>query len=229
MRVQGGLNLHSRECPSVCRKTAVGVEKWLARKVARLPRRVAESTPRPKGRWVCEARRHALPACGSDIPRRFNCSPCRVQKWAGTRGWRRSAAKDGKDDGVKVRSSAWRRAEFSSARGGGRGRGGEVFLGIFGYQYARARLTIGSNTPCINTHERCSTREDQAHRHNGNAQWQHRGCGRPSFEHSERFASSVSLSHQQVRRARARRRTICSPERCSARVGVGEGAGVRGN
>jgi len=53
-------------CVRVCRKTAVGVEKWLARKVARLPRRVAESTPRPKGRWVCEARRHALPACGSD-------------------------------------------------------------------------------------------------------------------------------------------------------------------
>ena len=57
-----------------CYKTAVGVEKWLARKVARLPRRVAESTPRPKGRWVCEARRHALPACGSDIPRHFNVS-----------------------------------------------------------------------------------------------------------------------------------------------------------
>ena len=116
-----------------------------------------------------------------------------------------------------------------------------MFLGNFGYQYARASAAapgnnksqqlsaIGSNTPCINTHERCSTREDQAHRHNGNAQWQHRGCGRPSFEHSERFASSVPLSHQQVRRARARRRTICSPERCSARVGVGEGAGVRGN
>ena len=112
-----------------------------------------------------------------------------------------------------------------------------MFLGNFGYQHARAsaaapgkkkKSTIGSNTPCINTHERCSTREDQAHCHNGNAQWQHRGCGRSSFEHSERFASSVPLSHQQVRRARARRRTICSPERCSARVGVGEGAGARG-
>ena len=113
-----------------------------------------------------------------------------------------------------------------------------MFLGNFGYQYARASAsapgkkknsTIGSNTPCINTHGRCSTREDQAHRHNGNAQWQHRGCGRSNLEHSERFASSVILSHQQVQRARARRRTICSPERCSARVGVGEGAGVRGN
>jgi len=30
------------------------------------------------------------------------------------------------------------------------------------------------------------------------------------------------------RRARARRRTICSPARCLARVGVGEGAGARG-
>ncbi len=92
-------------------------------------------------------------------------------------------------------------------------------------------FSVGSTahvSTAINTHERCSTREDQAHRHNGNAQWQHRGCGRPSFEHSERFASSVPLSHQQVRRARARRRTICSPERCSARVGVGEGAGARG-
>jgi hypothetical protein len=66
-------------CVCVCRKTAVGVEKWVARKVARLPRRVEESTPRPKGRWVCEARRHALPACGSDIPRRItNLTPCRV-------------------------------------------------------------------------------------------------------------------------------------------------------
>ena len=93
-----------------------------------------------------------------------------------------------------------------------------MFLGNFGYQFAQSQRlsTIGSNTPCINTHERCSTREDQAHRHNGNAQWQYRGCGRPSFEHSERFASSVPLSHRQVRRARARRRTICSPERCSA-------------
>ena len=86
-----------------------------------------------------------------------------------------------------------------------------MFLGNFGYQHSRAsaaapgekkKSTIGSNTPCFNTQERCSTREDQAHRHNGNAQWQHRGCGRPSFEHSERFASSVPLSHQQVRRAR---------------------------
>ena len=89
--------------------------------------------------------------------------------------------------------------------------------------------SLNGYQPLVDTHERCSTREDQAHRHNGNAQWQHRGCGRPGFEHSERFASSVPLSHQQVRRARARRRTICSPERCSARVGVGEGAGVRGN
>ena len=39
-----------------------------------MPRRGAESTPRPKGRWVCEARRHALPACGSDIPRHLNVS-----------------------------------------------------------------------------------------------------------------------------------------------------------
>ena len=46
-----------------------------------------------------------------------------------------------------------------------------MFLGNFGYQHARAsaaapgkkkKSTIGSNTPCINTHERCSTREDQA-------------------------------------------------------------------
>ena len=34
----------------------------------------------------------------------YNFSPCRVLKWAGTRGWRRSAAKDGNDDGVKVLS-----------------------------------------------------------------------------------------------------------------------------
>ena len=40
-----------------------------------------------------------------------------------------------------------------------------MFLGNFGYQYARASAA----TPCINTHERCSTREDQAHRHNGSA------------------------------------------------------------
>jgi hypothetical protein len=53
----------------------------------------------------------------------------------------------------------------------------------------------------------------------------------------ERFTCSVPLSHHQVqcevlfgarRRARARRRKICSPARCSARVGVGEGAEARG-
>ena len=49
----------------------------------------------------------------------------------------------------------------------------------------------------------------------------------PKFRALRAFASSVPLSHRQVRRARARRRTICSPERCSARVGVGEGAGAR--
>ena len=80
MRVQGGFDLHRRESLSVCVSVCVSlndswsVEKWLARKVARLPRRVAESTPRPKGRWVCEARRHALPVCGSDNPRHLNVS-----------------------------------------------------------------------------------------------------------------------------------------------------------
>ena len=54
-----------------CRKTAVGPSKRVARKVARLPRRGAESTPRPQGRWVSYARRHALPVCGSDNPRRL--------------------------------------------------------------------------------------------------------------------------------------------------------------
>ena len=32
----------------------------------------------------------------------------------------------------------------------------------------------------------------------GNRQRQHRGWGRPSFEHSERFTCSVPISHQQV-------------------------------
>ena len=59
----------------------------------------------------------------------------------------------------------------------------------------------------------------------------------PICKHSQRFTCSAPLSHQQVqfevlfgarRRVRARRRTICSPERCSARVEVGEGAGARG-
>ena len=127
-----------------------------------------------------------------------------------------------------TREEAHRHNGNANRRDGNNVRTGALFSVV--RQHKSQRLsTIGSNTPCINTHERCGTREDQAHRHNGNAQWQHRGCGRPSFEHSERFASSVPLSHQQVRRARARRRTICSPERCSARVGVGEGAGVRGN
>ena len=77
MRVQGGFNLHRLICPYVCvsvTKQPLVLQKWLARKVARLPRRVAESTPRPKGRWVCEARRHALPVCGSDNPRHLNVS-----------------------------------------------------------------------------------------------------------------------------------------------------------
>ena len=39
--------------------------------VACLPRRAAESTPRPQGWWPSYARRHALPVCGSDNPRRI--------------------------------------------------------------------------------------------------------------------------------------------------------------
>ena len=248
MRVQRGVISYSRVCPyvclSVCRRTAVGVEKWVARKVARLPRRGAESTPRPKGRWVCEARRHALPVCGTDNPRHLNVSTAhpvglkngREREREGGAGAPRRTGRMNREGEVcslvtcGVHFGARRRARVRR-----RCVPRHLRLSI---QYARASAaapgkkknsTIGSNAPCINTHERCSTREDQAHRHNSNAQWKHRGCGRPSFEHSKRFASSAPLSHQQVRRARARRRTICSPERCSARVGVGEGAGVRGN
>ena len=80
MRVQRGVISYSPVCPySVCvlLQNSRWCRKWLARKVARLPRRGAESTPRPKGRRVCEARRHALPACGPDIPRRItNLTPC---------------------------------------------------------------------------------------------------------------------------------------------------------
>ena len=78
MRVQRGVISYSRESllSVVCclSQNSRWCRKWVARKVARLPRRVAESTPRPKGRRVCEARRHALPACRSEIPRRFNVS-----------------------------------------------------------------------------------------------------------------------------------------------------------
>ena len=196
-----------------------------------MPRRVAESTPRPKGRWVCEARRHALPACGL-TSHAFNVSTAHPP--VGFENGREREREGGA--GAPRRTGRMNReGEVCSLVTCG------VHFGARRRARARRRCVprqlrlsvrssaIGSNTPCINTHERCSTREDQAHCHNGNAQWQHRGCGRPSFEHSERFASSVPLSHQQVRRARARRRTICSPERCSARVGVGEGAGVRGN
>jgi hypothetical protein len=58
---------------SVCVRQSGGFffKKSVAQKVARLPRRVAESTPRPKGRWVSYARRHARPVCGSDNPRRL--------------------------------------------------------------------------------------------------------------------------------------------------------------
>ena len=76
-----------------------------------------------------------------------------------------SAAKDGKDGGVEVRSAAWRRAEFSSARGGGRGRGGDVFLGACrrrrrrgarsstnsGYQYARASAAAPGKKRIVTT------------------------------------------------------------------------------
>ena len=65
MRVRGESISYSPGC-LLSLNDSWSVENWVARKVARLPRRVEESTPRPKGRWVCEARRHALPACGSD-------------------------------------------------------------------------------------------------------------------------------------------------------------------
>ena len=67
-------------------KTEHGAQnsRWsVKKKCQRLPRRGAESTPRPQGRWVSYARRHALPVCGSDNPRRFNFSPCRVLKMGG--------------------------------------------------------------------------------------------------------------------------------------------------
>ena len=54
------------------------------------------------------ARRGAMLCLSADLTTHavYKFSPCRDLKWAGTRGWRRSAAKDGKDDGVKVFSAA---------------------------------------------------------------------------------------------------------------------------
>ena len=249
MRVQRGVISYSPVCPNsvsmrVCRKMTVGPSKIGLRE--RL--RVCRGEARNQLRGLKEggsARRGAMLCLPADLTSHaFNVSTAhpvgfengREREREGGAGAPRRTGRMNREGevcslvtcgvhfGARRRARARRRCVPRQLR-----------LSI---QYARAsaaapgkkkKSTIGSNTPCINTHERCSTREDQAHRHNGNAQWQHRGCGRPSFEHSERFASSVPLSHQQVRRARARRRTICSPERCSARVGVGEGAGVRGN
>ena len=67
----GGIRFHMASL-CVCGTLNDGFffKKRAAQKAARLPRRVAESTPRPKGRWPSYARRRALPVYGSDNPRR---------------------------------------------------------------------------------------------------------------------------------------------------------------
>ena len=132
--------------------------KWVARKVARLPSRVEESTPRPKGRWVCEARRHALPACGSDIPRLFNVSTAHPVGF-----------KNGREREREGCAGAPRRT-------GRMNREGEVCSLVTCGVHFGARRRASARRRCvprqlrlsIRSSECCGTREE-AHRHNGNA------------------------------------------------------------
>ena len=81
MRVQGGFDLHSLESLCIC-VCVVTKQPLVSKNGLRERLRVCRGGSRNqlrglKGRWVCEARRHALPACGSDIPRRLtNLTPC---------------------------------------------------------------------------------------------------------------------------------------------------------
>ena len=134
------------------------VENWVARKVARLPRRVEESTPRPKGRWVCEARRHALPACGSDIPRHFNVSTAHPVGFKNGR----EREREGGAGAPRRTGRMNREGEVCSLVTCG------VHFGARRRARARRRCVPRQLRLSVRSSECCGTREE-AHRHNGNA------------------------------------------------------------
>ena len=134
------------------------VENWVARKVARLPRRVEESTPRPKGRWVCEARRHALPACGSDP------TPSTFQRLTLPVGFEngREREREGGAGAPRRTGRMNREGEVCSLVTCG------VHFGARRRARARRRCVPRQLRLSIRSSECCGTREE-AHRHNGNA------------------------------------------------------------
>ena len=102
-----------------------------------------------------------------------------------------------------------------------------MFLGNFGYQYARANQPLVV-MPLVSTRMSAAApgktkRIVTTATHTGSI-----AVAGAQVSSTPSVSRVVFLSHTD-RWARARRRTICSPERCSARVGVGEGAGVRGS
>ena len=90
-------------CLSARTKTAVGPSKKRLHACRGEPRNqlhgLKEGGQAMRGAMLClsaDLTTHAV----------YNFSPCRMRKWAGAREWRRSAAKDEMDDGVKVLSAA---------------------------------------------------------------------------------------------------------------------------
>ena len=123
-----------------------------------MPRRVEESTPRPKGRWVCEARRHALPACGSDP------APSTFQRLTLPVGFEngREREREGGAGAPRRTGRMNREGEVCSLVTCG------VHFGARRRARARGRCVPRQLRLSIRPSECCGTREE-AHRHNGNA------------------------------------------------------------
>ena len=82
-RSEEGSISYSRFCLCVCVPWHTKWRLVIHKKVQRSPRRFAESTPWPQGRWLIYARRRALPVCGSDNPRRAGVVRSSLRRAAG--------------------------------------------------------------------------------------------------------------------------------------------------
>jgi hypothetical protein len=112
----------AQDVPHTLRRTRRGTRRRTRRRTWRRTRRRARSA----------TLRRAAAGEGAKRDEVFSPVTCKVLFGARRRARARSA----------TRFSARRRAEFSSARGGGRGRGGDVFLGAFWRRRRRGGLQL---------------------------------------------------------------------------------------
>ena len=129
------------------------LKKWVARKAACLPRRVEESTPRPKGRWVAML---CLPA---DLTSHaFNVSTAHPVGFENGR----EREREGGAGAPRRTGRMNREGEVCSLVTCG------VHFGARRRARARRRCVPRQLRLSIRSSECCGTREE-AHRHNGNA------------------------------------------------------------